>query len=51
MSEAAFEEEMTRLEQGDGEQAQAQPGFEAFGRVYRSEREAVINFLDELHAT
>jgi hypothetical protein len=51
MSEAAFEEEMTRLEQGNGEQAQTQPGFEAFGRVYRSEREAVINFLDELHAT
>jgi hypothetical protein len=51
MSEAAFEEEMTRLEQGNGEQVQAQPGFEAFGRVYRSEREAVINFLDELHAT
>ena len=51
MSEAAFEEEMTRLEQGNGEQAQAQPGFEALGRVYRSEREAVINFLDELHAT
>jgi hypothetical protein len=51
MSEAAFEEEMTRLEQGEGEQTQAQPGFEAFGRVYRSERDAVINFLDELHAT
>lgn len=51
MSEAAFEEEMTRLEQGNGEQTQAQPGFEAFGRVYRSEREAVVNFLDELHAT
>jgi len=51
LSEAAFEEEMTRLEQGHGEQTQAQPGFEAFGRVYRTEREAVINFLDELHAT
>jgi hypothetical protein len=51
MSEAAFEEEMTQLERGDGEHPQAQPGFEAFGRVYRSEREAVVNFLDELHAT
>jgi hypothetical protein len=51
MSEAAFEEEMTRLEQGNDEHPQAQPGFEALGRVYRSEREAVINFLDELHAT
>ena len=51
MSEAAFEEEMTRLEQGNGEQLQARPGFEALGRVYRSEREAVVNFLDQLHAT
>jgi hypothetical protein len=52
MSEAAFEEEMNRLEQGTDEHAaQAPPGFEAFGRTYRSEREAVINFLDELHAT
>jgi len=51
LSEAAFEEEMNRLEQGSGEQTQAQPGFEALGRIYRSEREAVITFLDELHAT
>jgi hypothetical protein len=51
MSEAAFEEEMNELERGNGEHTQAQPGFEALGRVYRSEREAVINFLDELHAT
>jgi hypothetical protein len=51
MSEAAFEDEMTKLERGEGEHAQAQPGFEAFGRVYGSEREAVVNFLDELHAT
>jgi hypothetical protein len=52
LSEAAFEEEMGRLEHENGEAAQARPpGFEAFGRVYRSEREAVITFLDELHAT
>jgi hypothetical protein len=51
LSEAAFEEEMARLEQGTDEQGQPQPAFEAFGRAYRSEREAVINFLDELHAT
>ncbi len=52
MSEAAFEEEMTRLEQENGEPEQTRPpGFEAFGQVYRSEREAVINFLDQLHAT
>jgi hypothetical protein len=51
MSEAAFEEEMTRLEQRNGEHGQTQAGFEAFGRRYRSEREAIVNFLDELHAT
>ena len=51
MSEAAFEEEMGRLEQEGGEEPRPQPGFEALGRTYRSERDAVINFLDELHAT
>ena len=53
MSETAFEEEMTRLEHETGEPGQPvlPPGFEVFGRSYRSEREAVISFLDELHAT
>jgi hypothetical protein len=52
MSEAAFEEEMARLEQETAEPGQpAGPGFEAFGRAYRSERDAVISFLDKLHAT
>lgn len=52
MSEAAFEEEMTRLEHESGEPGQLEsPSFEAGGRVYRSEREAVLSFLDELHAT
>jgi hypothetical protein len=52
MSEAAFEEEMTRLEHAGGEVDQsAAPGFQIFDRTYRSEREAVLAFLDELHAT
>jgi hypothetical protein len=52
MSEAAFEEEMSRLEHEAVEPGQpASPGFEALGRSYRSEREAVISFLDQLHAT
>lgn len=52
MSEAAFEEEIGRLENEVAEPGQpASPGFEALGRSYRSEREAVISFLDELHAT
>lgn len=52
MSEAAFEEEMGRLEREVAEPGQpASPSFEALGRSYRSEREAVISFLDQLHAT
>jgi hypothetical protein len=52
MSEAAFEEAMTELEHESGEQQPAEPrGFEVGGRAYRSEREAVLSFLDELHAT
>jgi hypothetical protein len=52
MSESAFDEEMTRLEHEASEPGQRSvPGFEALGRAYRSEREAVISFLDELHAT
>jgi hypothetical protein len=51
MSEQAFEEEMTRLEHESGQPDQAvSPGFSIFGRSYRSEREAVLSFLDELHA-
>lgn len=54
LSEAAFEEELLRLEHEAGSLGQgSEPssGFEACGRRFRSEREAVINFLDELHAT
>jgi hypothetical protein len=53
MSETAFEEEMLRLEhEATGAEPGSEPGlgFEAFGRRFRSEREAVINFLDQLHA-
>lgn len=51
MSEAAFEEELTRLEHGTEPGEPTGPRFEAFGRVYSSERAAVLSFLDELHAT
>jgi len=51
MSEAAFEGEMSRLERENTEPGQPNSGFEIFGRTYGSEREAVISFLDELHAT
>jgi hypothetical protein len=52
LTEAAFEEEMNRLERAaaGGEDGQV-PGFEAFGQLYRSERDAVVSFFDKLHAT
>ncbi len=51
LSEAAFEDEMTRLEHESAEPGQTPiPVFEVGGRTYRSEREAVLSFLDELHA-
>jgi hypothetical protein len=51
LSEAAFEDELTRIEHEAGDSGQsAIQGFEAGGRTYRSEREAVLTFLDELHA-
>ncbi|HUN57120.1 MAG TPA: hypothetical protein VMU41_03340 [Candidatus Binataceae bacterium] len=52
MSEAAFEEEITRLEHESAGQDQTSnpPPFEACGRSYRSERDGVLSFLDELHA-
>jgi hypothetical protein len=50
MSEAAFNEEMTRFEHEAGG-TDRDPGFEAFGQRYRSEREALLSFFDDLHAT
>ena len=50
MSEAAFDEEMARLEHEAAGPDQG-AGFEAFGQHYRSEREALLAFFDELHAT
>ena len=51
MSEAAFEEEMSRLELESTGHGHSMPSsFEAGGRTYGSEREAVLSFLDELHA-
>lgn len=51
MSEAAFEEEMALIEQNGAPGQSREPGFQALGQMYRSERDAVIAFLDELHAT
>ena len=52
LTEAAFEEEMNRLERNvDGVGESEAPGVEAFGQVFRSERDAVLTFFDKLHAT
>ncbi|HUA32313.1 MAG TPA: hypothetical protein VMA09_01810 [Candidatus Binataceae bacterium] len=52
LSEAAFEEEITRLEREAPPAADhdTPAGFRAFGRVFRSEREAVAIFLDRIRA-
>jgi hypothetical protein len=50
MSEAAFDEDMARLEHEAGGTGQDN-GSEALGQRYRSEREALLAFFDGLHAT
>ncbi len=48
IGKAAFDEEMARLE-GNGS-SNGGGGFRAFGRIYKSERDAVISFLDKVRA-
>lgn len=48
ISEAAFEQEMICLENGNS--AANGSGFRVFGRTYRSERDAIISFLDKARA-
>jgi hypothetical protein len=52
IGEAAFEQEMARLETGGaGETNGANgAGFRAFGRTYKSERAAVVSFIDKVCA-
>jgi|SRR5215475_3084154 len=52
LSEAAFEEELNRLEyEASGGDSSEGRGFEALGQVYRSERDALLSFFDQFHAT
>jgi hypothetical protein len=51
LSEAAFEKELRDLERGASGEGGDDSGFEAFGQRYPSERDAVLAFLDKLHAT
>src|SRR5260370_15269374 len=53
ISQATFEGEMTCLEAGmptahNGNGSSG--GFKAFGRTYKSERDAVVSFLDKVRA-
>jgi hypothetical protein len=50
ISESTFEEEMHKLEE-TGTAANGDSGnFHAFGRTYRSERSAIVSFLDKVRA-
>jgi len=52
ISAEAFEEEMATLENGGGLPSidNSGGGFGAFGRIYKSERAAIISFLDKVRA-
>jgi len=52
ISAETFEEEMTTLENGGGLESAGDggSGFRAFGRLYHSERAAIISFLDKVRA-
>lgn len=51
ISAATFEEEMAKLEGGGAAaNGNGSAGFHAFGRTYKSERAAIISFLDKVRA-
>lgn len=52
ISEATFEQEMACLENGMPANANggSAGGFKAFGKTYKSERDAIISFLDKVRA-
>jgi hypothetical protein len=52
ISQSAFESELTRLEAGTptNGNGNGSGGFKAFGRTYKSERAAVVSFLDKVRA-
>lgn len=50
ISETTFEEEMAQFERGNGQASNSGGGFRAFGRTYKSERDAIISFLDKVRA-
>ncbi|HZO80572.1 MAG TPA: hypothetical protein VFB33_02675 [Candidatus Binataceae bacterium] len=51
IGETAFEQEMARLEAGGETPSNgAAGGFRAFGRAYKSERAAIVSFIDKARA-
>jgi hypothetical protein len=51
ISEPTFEEEMRKLEgNGAGANGNGSGGFHAFGKTYKTERAAIISFLDKVRA-
>ncbi len=50
ISEATFEGEMAKLEHNGASANGNGAGFRAFGRLYKSERDAIISFLDKARA-
>jgi len=49
ISEKTFEAEMAEIEH-NGSANGTSGGFHAFGKTYKSEREAIVSFLDRGHA-
>jgi hypothetical protein len=50
ISESAFEAEMAKLEGGAPASNGDAGGFHAFGKTYKSERAAIVSFLDKVRA-
>jgi hypothetical protein len=50
INQATFEEEMAQLERGGAAPGNGGGGFHAFNRTYKSERDAIISFLDKVRA-
>ncbi len=50
ISEATFESEMRALENGTGKTNGNGAGFHAFGKTYRTERDAIVSFIDKVRA-
>jgi hypothetical protein len=49
ITEETFEAEMLTLDNSNGNVGESE-GFQAFGKTYRSERDAVVSFLDKVQA-